>query len=83
MPLPGPTDAAFGLLFEKADTLSLHSLAVYGIRIVVCILVAVAFYFAFERNTATVRGWLRKRSASRVRTEQRDAVAGAPRERSP
>jgi peptidoglycan/LPS O-acetylase OafA/YrhL len=78
-----PTDAAFGLLFEKADTLSLHSLAVYGIRIVVCILVAVAFYFAFERNTATVRGWLRKRSASRVRTEQRDAVAGAPRERSP
>ncbi len=54
-----PTDLLLGRLFGKADSLSLHSMMLYGTRIAICLAVAVCFYFAFERNTDKVRAMLR------------------------
>lgn len=71
-----PTDAALGLLFPKAETLSVHSLAIFACRIVICVAVAVAFYFAFEANTGAVRRmWRRHR---RIRAEARASTESKP-----
>ena len=56
-----PTDAALGLLFPKAEALSVHSLAIFACRLVICVAVAVAFYFAFELNTGAIRRMWRRR----------------------
>jgi len=64
-----PTDAALGFLFDKAESLSVHSFAVYVCRILICLAVAIGFYFVFERNTAAVRRLIRKYSTPLQETE--------------
>jgi peptidoglycan/LPS O-acetylase OafA/YrhL len=64
-----PTDAALGLLFPKADALSVHSVAIFAGRIVICLAVAVAFYFVFESNTGAVRGMWRRRRQTHPKTK--------------
>lgn len=64
-----PSDAALGLLFDRAELLSVHSFAIYGCRILICLAVAVGLYFIFERNTGAVRRMFRKRKASLQHTE--------------
>jgi peptidoglycan/LPS O-acetylase OafA/YrhL len=58
-----PTDAMLDRIFGKSEILSIQSFAHYGCRILICLIVATAFYFAFERHTAAVRQALRKRKA--------------------
>jgi peptidoglycan/LPS O-acetylase OafA/YrhL len=62
-----PTNAALGLLFPKAEALSVHSLAIFACRLIICIAVAVAFYFAFEANTGAVRRLWRRHRQTQVK----------------
>jgi peptidoglycan/LPS O-acetylase OafA/YrhL len=62
-----PTDVALDQVFGRADILSLHSLFYFGLRIAICLAVAVCFYFVFERNTSILRKYLRG-DALRLRT---------------
>jgi peptidoglycan/LPS O-acetylase OafA/YrhL len=75
-----PIDAALGLLFPKAEVLSVHSLAFFACRISICLLAAVALYFAFEANTGAVRRMWRQRRQSywgkSVATEREVIVVG-------
>jgi peptidoglycan/LPS O-acetylase OafA/YrhL len=76
-----PTDAALGLLFPKAEALSVHSLAIFACRLVICLAVAAAFYFAFEANTGAVRRmWRRRRQpqAETALTERKPAGSVLP-----
>lgn len=59
--------AMLGLYFGKSEVLSVQSFAYYFCRIAICLIVAVTFYFAFERNTGAVRQILRKHKASPLR----------------
>src|SRR5262249_16736475 len=54
-----PTDAFLGVIFGKADVLSVQSLFYFGARILICLAVAVCFYLCFERNTQKARKFLR------------------------
>lgn len=54
-----PTDAVLGVIFGKADALSVQSLLYFGARILICLAVAVCFYWCFERNTPKARRFLR------------------------
>jgi peptidoglycan/LPS O-acetylase OafA/YrhL len=63
-----PTDAMLSLLFGRSDILSIQSVAYYGYRILICLIVAGAFYFAFERHTAAVRQMLRRYKATLQRS---------------
>ena len=48
-----PTDKAY---WPRSFRMVLsHSLFVYGLRVAICVLVATALYFCFERNTQAVR----------------------------
>jgi peptidoglycan/LPS O-acetylase OafA/YrhL len=76
-----PTDAALGLLFPKAEALSVHSLAIFACRLAICVAIAVAFYFAFEANTGAVRRmWRRRRQpqAETALTERKPAGSVLP-----
>ena len=48
-----------------ASRLDAGSIGVFALRIMVCIGVAVVFYFLFEKRTGQLRRWLRSRSAVR------------------
>jgi peptidoglycan/LPS O-acetylase OafA/YrhL len=54
-----PADAALNLFFDKASVLSVRSLSNFGLRLSICLIVAIFFYYLFERNTPTVRKYLR------------------------
>jgi peptidoglycan/LPS O-acetylase OafA/YrhL len=56
-----PTDALLGNIFGHAEVLSAQTLFYFSFRILICLGVAVCFYFCFERNTPTVRKYLRNR----------------------
>jgi peptidoglycan/LPS O-acetylase OafA/YrhL len=57
-----PTDAMLGSIFGKADDLAAQSIFYFGLRLLICLAVAVVFYVCFERNTPTVRNYLRNRT---------------------
>jgi peptidoglycan/LPS O-acetylase OafA/YrhL len=54
-----PTDAVLGAVFRTSDALSVQSLLYFSIRILICLAVAVCFYWCFERNTPKARRFLR------------------------
>jgi peptidoglycan/LPS O-acetylase OafA/YrhL len=58
-----PTDAMLDRIFGKSEILSIQSFTHYGCRILICLTVATALYFVFERHTAAVRQALRKHKA--------------------
>lgn len=59
-----PIDAALGLLFQQAGALSVYSVAIFACRLSICVAIAIAFYFAFESHTGTVRRMWRQRRRS-------------------
>lgn len=61
-----PVDAALGLLFPKADVLSVRTVADFVCRVVICLAVAVIFYLAFEAHTGAVRRMWRRRRQTHV-----------------
>ena len=65
-----PTDAVLGGIFGKADALSAQSLFHFGLRLLLCLAVAVIFYFCFERNTPTARKYLRDKTAWMWKSER-------------
>jgi peptidoglycan/LPS O-acetylase OafA/YrhL len=56
-----PTDAALGYIFGRADVISFQSLFAFGLRVLICLIVAGCFYLCFERNTSGARKYLRNR----------------------
>lgn len=59
-----PVDAALGLLFPKADVLSVRTVADFACRVVICLVIAIVFYLAFEAHTGAVRRMWRRRRQS-------------------
>lgn len=57
-----PTDAILGRIFGKADALSNQALFYFGLRISICLAIAILFYYCFERNTPIVRKYLRSKT---------------------
>jgi peptidoglycan/LPS O-acetylase OafA/YrhL len=53
-----PIDAVLGTVFGRADLISIQTLSVYLLRIAICLIAAVFFYYCFERNTAVARKYL-------------------------
>jgi len=51
-----PTNNILATIFpNRVNIITLETLSVYGLRVAICVLVATAFYFCFERNTQAVR----------------------------
>jgi peptidoglycan/LPS O-acetylase OafA/YrhL len=53
-----PIDAALGTIIARADVISAQSLSIFLLRLVICLMGAVIFYYCFERHTAAARRYL-------------------------
>lgn len=53
-----PVNAAMDRFLPRATSLGLMSLGLFAARIIICLVVAVSFYLAFERNTALARRYI-------------------------
>jgi len=54
-----PITSALSAVFPKSAVIDWESIAYFLARALLCVLATVVFYFCFERNTKTVRKWLR------------------------
>jgi len=61
-----PTDAVLGSIFGQADILSAQSVIYFGLRILICLTVALCFYLFFEHNTPKARKLLRRLMRSEI-----------------
>jgi peptidoglycan/LPS O-acetylase OafA/YrhL len=55
-----PILAALAGVFPRANNLSLQSIGLFGLRVFLLLVTSWIFYLLFERNTRTVRAWLKK-----------------------
>jgi peptidoglycan/LPS O-acetylase OafA/YrhL len=68
-----PTNALLATIIGKAEVISFQSLVTFGLRALICLMVAACFYLCFEKNTSKARKYFRKRFANR-----QTSVKGSP-----
>ena len=56
-----PTSATLDLIFARADRITFQSLVIFGLRILICLVVAWIAFMLFERNTPRFRKYLKSR----------------------
>lgn len=54
-----PINTLLGTFLIKNTRFSIESFSIFALRLLICILFSIIFYFIFERNTASIRRFLR------------------------
>jgi peptidoglycan/LPS O-acetylase OafA/YrhL len=74
-----PTNNILATIFpNRVNIITLETICAYGLRVAICVLVATALYFCFERNTQAVRRIFKTRQKA-VQPDGLLALDGSPR----